>query len=277
MGASPIRIGNVEITPILDAAIPAPPVRALFPNVPLEAWAPYKDLLEGKGDLLPLSIGCFVVRSGGKTILVDSGIGAKDRQGMPNGRLPDALGEAGVKLEDIDIVIATHIHIDHVGWHTTARGNGFAPTFPNATHVFNRDEWAYWTSPEVATKTPWVIDCVQPLEGVAEISLVDGEHKVTDDLTLLQTPGHTPAHISVAIMSAGEAGVIIGDVCHHPAQVTEGWSPIFDMNPALSAESREKLMQKIEDERMTVIAGHFPHPGFGRIVRTEGKRYWRAL
>ncbi len=277
MSASPIRIGNVEITPILDAAIQAPPVRALFPSVPLEAWAPYRDLLEGNADLLPLSIGCFVVRSGGKTVLVDSGIGAKDRQGFANGRLPDALGEAGVKLEDVDIVIATHIHIDHVGWHTTARGDGFAPTFPRATHVFNRDEWAYWTAPDVAAKTSWVLDCVQPLEGVAEISLVDSEHKVTDELTLLPTPGHTPAHISVAIMSAGESAVIIGDVCHHPAQITEGWSPVFDMNPALAMESREKLLQRIEADRMTVIAGHFPHPGFGRVVRVEGKRYWRAL
>ena len=277
MSASPIRIGSVEVTPVLDAVIQAPPVRALFPNIPLEAWAPYKDLLEGNGALLPMSIGCFVVRSSGKTILVDSGIGAKGRQGMPTGRLPDALAEAGIKPDDIDIVIATHIHIDHVGWHTTARDGGFAPTFPNATHVFNRDEWAYWTAPDVAAKTPWVIDCVQPLEGVAEISLVEGEHKVTDDLTLLQTPGHTPAHISVAIMSAGEAGVIIGDVCHHPAQISEGWSPVFDMNPALAMESREKLLQRIEADRMTVIAGHFPHPGFGRIVRTEGKRYWRAL
>ena len=105
----------------------------------------------------------------------------------------------------------------------------------------------------------------------------DGEHKLTDELTLLPTPGHTPAHISVAIVSAGEAGVIIGDVCHHPAQVSEGWSPVFDMNPALAMESREKLLQRIEDERMTVIAGHFPHPGFGRVVRVEGKRFWRAL
>lgn len=277
MSASPIRIGNVEITPILDAAIQAPPVRALFPSVPLEAWAPYKEQLEGNADLLPLSISCFVVRSGGKTVLVDSGIGAKDRRGFANGRLPDALGEAGVKLEDIDIVFATHIHIDHVGWHTTARDGGFAPTFPNANHIFDRDEWSYWTAPDVATKTPWVVDCVRPLEGVAEISLVDDEHKVTDEVTLLPTPGHTPAHISVAIMSAGEAGVIIGDVCHHPAQISEGWSGVFDMNPALATESREKLMQRIEDDRMTVIAGHFPHPGFGRVVRVEGKRYWRAL
>jgi glyoxylase-like metal-dependent hydrolase (beta-lactamase superfamily II) len=99
---------------------------------------------------------------------------------------------------------------------------------------------------------------------------------LTDEITLIPTPGHTPSHVSVAIVSAGEAAVIIGDVCHHPAQVTEGWSPLFDMNPVLAQESRERLMARIEGERMQVIAGHFPHPGFGRIVRAEGKRYFRA-
>jgi glyoxylase-like metal-dependent hydrolase (beta-lactamase superfamily II) len=276
MGANAIRIGNVEIIPLLDTAAEAP-WTVLFPDVAQEAWAPHKQHLSEDGLTLRLAISSFLVRTNGKTVLVDSGIGAKDRPFFPNGRLPEAIAEAGVKLDDIDIVLATHIHIDHVGWHTTARDGGFVPTFPKATHVFNRDEWAYWTQPDVAKATPYVIDCVQPLEGVADISLVDGEHRLTDELTLLQTPGHTPAHISVAIASAGEAGVIIGDVCHHPAQVTEGWSPVFDMNPVLSAESREKLLQRIEADRMTVIAGHFPHPGFGRVVRTEGKRYWRAL
>ena len=77
-----------------------------------------------------------------------------------------------MRLDDIDIVVATHIHIDHVGWHTTARTAGSTPTFPKATYVFDRDEFAYWTGPDVAKATPWVLDCVQPLEGVAEISLV---------------------------------------------------------------------------------------------------------
>jgi glyoxylase-like metal-dependent hydrolase (beta-lactamase superfamily II) len=273
-----IRIGNVEIVPLLDASAEGG-CRTLFPDVPDEAWAPYHDSLVHNGQRVQISISSFLVRSGGKTILVDTGIGAKNRPFFPNGRLPEAIAEAGVKLAEIDVVLATHIHIDHVGWHTTEHDGAFLPTFPNATHVFNRDEWAYWTAPDVANApaNAYVVDCVLPLEGVAEIALVDGEHKVTDDLTLLQTPGHTPAHISVAIVSGGEAAVIIGDVCHHPAQVTEGWSPVFDMNPALAQASREKLMQKIEDERMTVIAGHFPHPGFGRIVRTEGKRYFRAL
>ena len=275
MGEHVLRIGNVEVMALLDASASAP-CQALFPNQTAEDWEPHRAELDADGKSFGLSISSFLLRSGGKTILVDTGIGAKNRPFFENGRLPDALADAGVALSDIDMVIATHIHIDHVGWHTTATPDGFAPTFPKANHVFNRAEFEYFTAPAVAEKQPHVIDSVLPLRDVAEISLVDGEHKLTDEITLLPTPGHTPAHMSVAILSAGEAGVIIGDVCHHPAQVTELWSPVFDMNPTLARESREKLLQKIEDERMAVIAGHFAHPGFGRIVRVEGKRYWRA-
>ena len=275
MGRQVLQIGNVEITALLDTNAKAP-CQVLFPNQTPEDWQPHSEYLEADGTSLELSISSFLVRSGGKTILVDTGIGAKDRPFFPNGRLPDVMADVGVAPADIDIVLATHIHLDHVGWHTTATDAGFKPTFPNATYVFNRAEFEYFTDPSVAKDQPHVLDSVLPLRDVAEISLVDGEHKLTDEITLLPTPGHTPAHVSVAILSAGEAGVIIGDVCHHPAQITELWSPVFDMNPALSRESREGLLQRIEDERMAVIAGHFAYPGFGRVIRVEGKRYWRA-
>jgi glyoxylase-like metal-dependent hydrolase (beta-lactamase superfamily II) len=273
-----LRIGNVEIVPLLDGTLELPP-RAVFPAVPAEQWHPPVEQLNADGSRLVLSISSFLIRSQGKTILVDTGIGAKNRGRVPNGRLPEAIAEAGVRLDEIDIVMATHMHIDHVGWHTTRSGDAFVPTFPKATHVFNRDEWAYWTAPDVAHApgSEHIVDCVLPLEGVVEIKLVDSEHALTPELTLLPTPGHTIAHSSVAIVSGGEAAVIIGDVCHHPMQITEGWSPVFDMNPVLSHESRERLLQRIEDDRMTVIAGHFAHPGFGRLVRIEGKRYFRAL
>ena len=79
-------------------------------------------------------------------------------------------------------------------------------------------------------------------------------------------------------MSDGESAVIIGDVCHHPAQITmTDWSPLFDLNPTLAAQSREKLMQRLENAETTVIGGHFEHPGFGRIVKVDGRRTWRAL
>ena len=278
MTNAPLTIGNVTIVPLLDAQAEGG-CRTLFPDVPDDAWDPYREGLVHNGQRIPVPISSFLVRTSGKTVLVDTGIGAKNRPMFPQGRLPDAIAEAGVQIDEIDVVLATHIHVDHVGWHTTERDGAFVPTFPRAVHVFNRAEWDYWTDPAVANSpaAAHVVDCVLPLRDAVKIDLVDSEHKLTDELTLVPTPGHTPAHVSVAIMSAGEAGVIIGDVCHHPAQITEGWSPVFDMNPALAQQSREKLMQKIEAERMTVIAGHFAHPGFGRIVRTEGKRHWRAL
>jgi glyoxylase-like metal-dependent hydrolase (beta-lactamase superfamily II) len=279
MTDSTLRIGNVTITALIDTRTKGPCER-LFPGVPSGAWGPHREHLIDEPPCVPITITSYLVRSAGQTILVDTGIGAKDRALARNGRLPDAIAEAGVRLEEIDVVLATHIHIDHVGWHTTARGEAYVPTFENARHVFNRAEWDYWTQPDVAQArgNEYVVDCVLPLEGAAEIDLVDGEHRLTDELTLLPTPGHTPAHIAVAITSAGEAGVIIGDVCHHPAQMIEtGWQPVFDMNPLLASQSRAALMQKIEDERMVVAAGHFAHPGFGRLVRIDGHRTWRSL
>jgi glyoxylase-like metal-dependent hydrolase (beta-lactamase superfamily II) len=274
-----LTIGNVTIQALIDTRTKGP-CAALFPSVAAAEWEAYRDFLLDDCVNVPVTITSYLVRSSGKTILVDTGIGAKNRQLIHNGRLPDALSDAGISPTDIDVVVATHIHIDHVGWHTTAAGEGFVPTFPRAQHVFAQAEWDYWTAPDVAYAkgNEHVADSVLPLRDVAQIELVDGEHRLTDELTLLPTPGHTPAHSAIAIMSGGEAGVIIGDVCHHPAQMIEtGWSPVFDMNPALASESREKLMRKIEDERLLVAAGHFAHPGFGRLVRVDGKRTWRVL
>ena len=275
MGVTTIKIGNVEITAVQDAA-PKAPLRALFPDRTAEDWEPHKEWNSADGQTCDMSITQFVVRSGGKTILIDSGIGDKERPFFPKGRLPEALAEIGVRPEDIDIVACSHMHIDHVGWHTTKVGDKFVPTFPKSKLVFVKDEWDYFTGPD-GREQPHIVDCVLPLKDVADIELVGGEHKLTDDITLVPAPGHTPAHSAFAIVSAGEAGVIWGDLCHHPAQVTELWSPVFDLNPVLSRESRDKLLQRIEDENMTVLAGHFPHPGFGRIERVAGKRYFRAL
>jgi glyoxylase-like metal-dependent hydrolase (beta-lactamase superfamily II) len=279
MSGNTLRVGNVEILALTDARTKGP-CNALFPDLGREDWEPFAEQLLDDCASLPVAITSYVVRSQGKTVLVDTGIGAKERPFFPVGRLPDAMADAGVAPESIDIVMTTHMHIDHVGWHTTQVGESFVPTFPKARHVFQRDEYAYFTSPEVVDlpENQHIRDCVLPLDGHAEIDLVDGEHKLTDELTLLPTPGHTPAHVSIAILSGGEAGVIIGDVCHHPAQVTNaGWSPIFDMNPALAKESRDNLMRRIAEERMLCIAGHFPSPGFGRVVQVDGRRTWRAM
>ena len=274
-----LKVGNVEIVAVLDSSMVAP-CSAMFPTVASDAWAPHSEHLTGDGSQLTLSISSFVVRGGGKTTLVDTGLGAKDRPFFGNGRLLDALAELGIRPEDVDVVLATHIHVDHVGGHTTKKGDGYAPAFPRAMHVFTRAEWEYWTASAVASApgNQYVVDSVLPLQGAAEIELVDGEHRLTDEIALIPTPGHTPAHTSFLISSGGEAAVILGDVAHSPVQVTEtGWLPVFDLDPARAADSRERMIDRIEKEQLLLAAGHFPFPGFGRVVRIENKRYWRAL
>lgn len=278
MGGNTIRVGNVEIMAVADADGLAGPCQMLFPHIASDAWTPYAEFLSADGKSMSMSITTYVVRSSGKTILIDTGVGAKERPFMPKGRLPVALVEAGVPPTSIDIVANTHMHVDHVGWHTTQKGDEFVPTFPAALHLFNRREWEHFTADAVANEpaNAHIRDCVLPIKDAVKIELTDDDYKLTDEITLVPTPGHTVAHQSFVVRSAGEAAILWGDVCHHPAQVTELWSPIFDMNPEQARETRDRLLQRIEDENMRLAAGHFPFPGFGSIERVDGRRYWRA-
>jgi len=275
---SPVmKVGNVEIVSLLDSSFDAP-CAGLFPKVRAEAWADHAEhVSDGK---LKVSISSFVLRGGAKTVLVDTGLGAKDRPFFGNGRIMESLAELGLRPDDVDVVLATHIHIDHVGGHTIVAGEGYAPSFPNARYVFTRAEWDYWTAPDVANApgNPYVRDSVLPLEGTANVELVDGDHRVSDDIAMIPTPGHTPAHTSFLISSGGESAVILGDVAHSPVQVTEtSWHDAFDLDPEKAAVSRERIFDRIEREGWRLAGGHFPHPGFGRVVRVENKRYFRAL
>ena len=107
---------------------------------------------------------------------------------------------------------------------------------------------------------------------------MEGEHSLTRELTTLPTPGHTPGHMSILITSQGERALILGDVAHNPAQVEEtDWVSRADMDPELTRQTRRALMERLEREQTVVASGHFPAPGFGRIVRLEGRRYWQGL
>ncbi|MBI2724378.1 MAG: MBL fold metallo-hydrolase [Chloroflexi bacterium] len=275
MAGNVMSVGNLEILALLDAR-GSIACDHMFPDVPAEAWAPHQHSLAG-GDV-PLPMASFLITGGGKRVLVDTGVGAKDRPGMANGRLPDALCEAGAPPESIDCVLATHIHIDHVGWHTTQDGDAWRPTFPNAQYIFAEAEHRFFTEPQRAAKVPWVRDCVLPLQGRADVRLVPAEHRVTDQITLLPTPGHTPGHTSFVISSAGETAVILGDLFHTPAQVAEpAWRSIFDLDHAMAARTRESMAARLEAEGWRAAGGHLPPPGFGRVVVVDGARHWRGL
>jgi glyoxylase-like metal-dependent hydrolase (beta-lactamase superfamily II) len=267
-----ITVGNVEIVAVLDMIPPPRRPDEFFEGVTLDDWKPYEDILEdGQIQLYYL---CFFVRSQGKTVMVDTGMGPGPHPSRANrtGDLLDQLRRQGVSPEDVDIVVHSHLHADHVGWNLDLSGKTPKPYFPRARYLVPRTDWEYFTKPEVR-------DSVMPLEKLGLMDLIDGDHNVTGEITTLDTPGHTPGHQVLLISSQGERAMIVGDAIDSKVQVLEpGWCANVDTSKDDSRRSRRGLLDRAESEDYVVAAGHFhPKDHIGKVVRLEGRRYWQAL
>lgn len=240
----------------------------VFPESSMDVWrSEYAELLNESGHI-SLRYGSLTVRSGGKLIIVDTGLQA------PDGTLLRQMDQKRVDREAVDLVVLTHLHPDHVGWNMS---DG-RPTFPRARYLVPRNDWDYWTQPSVLESSSHVRDQVLPLESLNVMDLIEGDFAVTDELTTIETPGHTPGHISIVIHSAGQRGFILGDVAHSPAQAQHtDWNPGFDVDGETSRHTRHRVLDRLESEGSLVSSGHFPDPGFGRFVRAGGRRIWQQI
>ena len=260
-------IGSVELVSLTDGHGDMDPSQ-IFPTSSMAAWSSeYPELLDDDGHI-HLRFGCLAVRSSGKLIIVDTGLHA------PDGTLLDEMNSKGVDRDAVDLVAITHLHPDHVGWNLI---DG-KPTFPNARYLVSKADYDHWTKPEVLENAQHVKDQVLPLESLNILDLMDDDYKITDELTTVATPGHTPGHVSIAVVSGGERAFILGDVAHSPAQAhyTE-WSPSFDTDGDISRHTRHQILDKLEAEGTLVSAGHFPDQGFGRFVKSGGRRIWQGI
>jgi glyoxylase-like metal-dependent hydrolase (beta-lactamase superfamily II) len=221
---------------------------------------------------LKMSIHSLVVETPSQRIVVDTGLG-NDKEGRKvptwnnrQGPFLETMREAGFPPDSIDTVLCTHLHVDHVGWNTRLVAGKWVPTFANARYVFGKTEYEHWRDHSVEPDRVAVFnDSVKPIVDAGRADLVAGDARLSDEITLIPTAGHSPGHLSILIRSDGEQCLLSGDVAHHPCQMAHlDWSSTADSDPVQSALTRRELFSRFADTPTPVIGGHF---GAGHIRR----------
>ena len=265
------NVGDVSITKVLEMEKHWP-FSALLPGAEeviddLDWLRP--DFVTDEGRM-KLSIHALVIESDGQTIIVDTCCGNnKDRPGAPafDNLETDFLGElsrCGFSPTDVDVVLSTHLHVDHVGWNTQLIDGTWVPTFPNAEYLFVRPEFEHWAA-EPQDYGPVFEDSVQPIIDAGLATVVEADHQITANISLELTAGHTPGHVSVVIESGNDMALITGDMTHHPVQFAHPeMASSADWRQDMSTATRFEAYKKWSDGRL-VIGTHFAGRTAGRL------------
>lgn len=271
-----ITVGDIKITYLPDGDGRMAPT-IVFPAGDQAFWDAHGEYLDEDGKVL-VSVGGFLVETGDRKIVVDTGFGDMVVPFPPvdgvfrGGRFLDSLKQTGVDPADVDTVVYTHLHLDHVGW--TAQDGSL--TFSNARHVAGAGEWDFWravTDENLAGVGPHPEAVQAPLESRLDAAS-DGE-TVAPGMNVMATPGHTPGHVSVVVSSGAERAIILGDVLHCPLQLDESQIEIiFDVDAAVARQTRERITRELEGSPQTLVgSSHFSGSVFGRVVPGQGRRW----
>ena len=263
------QVGALECASLNDGDLLLPP-EIIFPVSRRAEWPTFR--LDDQGRMA-IAINCLLVKSGGQTVLVDTGNGTKlSNAWAGGGLLLSELAAAGVNPSDIDLVVVTHTHGDHIGGLTSVRDGRLTLTFPRARYVIPRADWDYFTAPERVQQMAFVRESLLPLADTGRLDLVEGQADVTPDMRLLPTPGHTPGLSVVFVSSQGEMLLQMGDLFHHRVQIEDpGIVRQLDLLPDLVPGSRQKVIQLALERSAQVFAVHESSPGLGLMAR-EGER-----
>lgn len=291
------RLGEVEITKVVEWQGEIAPARFVIPDSPPEIWRDNESWLapdhwHPETDAYHGAVQTWVLRSEGRVVLVDTGAGNdRTRPQVPlfdhlRTDFLDRLARAGVRPADVDVVINTHVHYDHVGWNTRRDGDSWVPTFPNATYLIPKADKEYF-DPRNAHRRPAPRDKYEQRrrEGshlVYEDSITpvldrsvlwEGGHRVDAHLTLEPAPGHTPGSSIVRLSSGGDRAVFVGDMLHSPVQILDPrFNSCFCEEPRAAAATRRAVLEQAADRRELVVPAHFA--GAGAVeVRRDGCRF----
>jgi len=269
---SSISVGGIRVTYLPDGEAHLTPT-GVFPASTEEGWQAHKRWLDDDGWWVA-SVGGFLVETGDRKILVDLGFGDQTFEApgfatAQGGRFLESLKQAGVLPEQVDTVVLTHLHSDHTGW-ISHQGS---LSFPNATYLLGHDEeWKFFQEHTDVPFHPG--DSVRDLANRFETT-TDGQ-AIAPGVNVRATRGHTPGHQSIVISSGADRAIIMGDILHCPAQITEPeWNTIFDVDVDLARKVREQLLAEMEASDTIACSGHVAEAVFGRVLPGDGKRMWQ--
>jgi len=277
-----INIGQFEISRVIESEGPFLEVQSFIPDADQAVVEANRDWLmprfiEPASNKIILNIQSYILRTPRHTILVDTCVGNdKPRPGRPmfdHLSLPYLadLAAAGVRPEEVDFVLCTHLHVDHAGWNTQLINGRWVPTFPNAKYIFARTEYEFWERRHLDGSegpVPNVYDdSILPVMQAGQAVLVDADHQIDDGLWFEPAPGHTPGNVVVNLQSQGATGVLTGDVMHHPLQlIRPEWSSRACEDPVQSAATRRALIERYADTDTLIAPAHFASPTMGHII-----------
>ncbi|WHM40407.1 MBL fold metallo-hydrolase [Streptomyces sp. BPTC-684] len=285
-----ITLGDVEVTRVVEWQGPFAPARGLVPEAGGEVWKDNEDWLapdhwEPGSDTAVLALQTWVLRSGGRTVLVDTGVGnGRERPDSPHfhhwqGDFLGALARAGVRPEDVDVVVNTHIHSDHVGWNTRDTDGEWVPTFPNARYLLPAaDDFHFGPDNAYANGVRrddrlLYEDSVAPVHRAGQSVLWDGSYRIDEHLTLESAPGHTPGSSVLRLASGTDRAVFVGDLLHSPVQILDpSCNSGFCLDAEQAVASRRRILERAATERELVVPAHFAGAGLVE-VRREGSGF----
>jgi len=273
-------VGDLTIHRIVEQEAPLAPALELLADLTPETLAENRSWMKKAGalddsDMLILCFQSYVVKTPHHTILIDSCIGNdKPRPGRPswNMKTDDSymrgLAAAGYSVNDIDFVMCTHLHVDHVGWNTRLENGRWVPTFPKARYVFGKGEFDYWAEQNAQAEVPPFADSVLPIVNANKAEIVRNDYAIGDHVRILPTPGHTPGHVAFAFGKGKDDAVFAGDLVHSPLQMLyPELSPKFDVDPKQAAATRRSFFERYCDTSTLCCTAHFPSPSTGNIRR----------
>jgi glyoxylase-like metal-dependent hydrolase (beta-lactamase superfamily II) len=276
------RIGNLTLDRVVESEFAALDPIEVYPDctskdLKSDVWWLGPRFYDRVSEKLILSFQGFLIRSEAKNILVDTCVGDCKERRRPSFNHQslnwlNQLRSAGCEPEDIDIVVCTHFHVDHVGWNTRLSDGAWVPTFSNARYLFARKEWDYWRSGEghqnIVRTGDYMTDSIVPVVEAGLADFVETDHRIDQHVSLMPAPGHTPGMVCINLQSDGHQAIVAGDLLHTLLQVVHPqWSTRFCADPSLSRQTRTAFLDRYADTEVLILPAHFPAPTAGHILR----------